>query len=258
MYPTILRHYRVQQVCLAIIASIFATFLLTQTLPQLCDAVQELFFYELEAPAEFNGTLEEEVLVPVAFETQYKIDPTMKSGTQKIVQEGAEGAHRYYYLNDYVNGEPQASTLIAETLEPARPQIICMGARVKASKANPGGRLVSVLKEEDGGGYLVLSTGETVHYSMSIHVKCTAYSQYESTVGSVTATGTRVHQGCVAVDKHVIPLGTRMYVTADGYDYGLSKAEDTGVKGHVVDLYIDSLDEVRNFGARNGTIYILD
>ncbi len=258
MYPITLRQYRVQQVSLAIIASIIATLLLTQTVPQLCGAVQELLLYELEAPTEFNGTLEEEVTEPVAFETEYRVDPKLKSGEQRVGQEGVEGVHRYRYLNDYVDGELQNSVFLEEIIEPAVPQIVYVGAKKSAASVNTAGHLVSVTPEEDGGGYLVLSTGEAVHYSKVIRIKCTAYSQYESTVGTITATGTRVHHGCVAVDRRVIPLGTRMYISADGYDYGLSKAEDTGVIGHVIDCYIDSLDEMNRFGVRNATVYILD
>ena len=42
----------------------------------------------------------------------------------------------------------------------------------------------------------------------------------------------------MAVDKNVIPLGTRMFiVTNDGIVYGMAVAEDTGVRGNVIDLY---------------------
>jgi len=62
----------------------------------------------------------------------------------------------------------------------------------------------------------------------------------------------------VAVDKKVIPLGTRMYiVTDDGIVYGLSVAEDTGVKGNKVDLYDETYEQCINFGRRACTVYIL-
>ena len=67
------------------------------------------------------------------------------------------------------------------------------------------------------------------------------------------------HVGSVAVDKSVIPLGTRMYIVAGGnVVYGLAVAEDTGVKGNTIDLYYDTYEECIQFGRRNCTVYILE
>lgn len=62
----------------------------------------------------------------------------------------------------------------------------------------------------------------------------------------------------MAVDKKVIPLGTKMYiVTNDGVVYGTAVAEDTGVKGNKVDLYYETYQQCINFGRRSCTVYIL-
>lgn len=61
-----------------------------------------------------------------------------------------------------------------------------------------------------------------------------------------TATGTTATAGrTVAVDKKVIPLGS--IVTIDGVDY---VAEDTGVKGHVIDVFYGSHDEALGHGVQ--------
>ena len=86
----------------------------------------------------------------------------------------------------------------------------------------------------------------------------TAYTTGYDGVGTVTASGTAVHVGTVAVDKSVIPLGTRMYIVAGGIVYGLAVAEDTGVKGSTIDLYYDSYDECIQFGRRSCTVYLLE
>ena len=63
----------------------------------------------------------------------------------------------------------------------------------------------------------------------------------------------------MAVDKRVIPLGTKLYiVTNDGIVYGTAVAEDTGVKGNKIDLYFDTFDECWDFGVRACTAYILN
>ena len=78
----------------------------------------------------------------------------------------------------------------------------------------------------------------------------------------ITATGTTVHIGTVAVDPTVIPYGTRMFIVSnDGqYVYGLSTAEDCGgaIKGNRLDLYYPTLAEAFQFGIRNCTVYFLD
>lgn len=77
----------------------------------------------------------------------------------------------------------------------------------------------------------------------------------------ITATGTVVHIGTVAVDPRVIPLHSKMFIVSnDGkYVYGYSTAEDTGglIKGNRVDLYFNTTSECINFGARQVTVYVL-
>ena len=75
-----------------------------------------------------------------------------------------------------------------------------------------------------------------------------------------TATGTAVRVGTVAVDKQVIPLGTRMYIVSEKGDvvYGMAVAEDTGVHGNRIDLYYNTYQECINFGRRTCSVYILE
>ena len=74
------------------------------------------------------------------------------------------------------------------------------------------------------------------------------------------STGTFVRKGVVAVDKNVIPLGTKMYIVSNDGSvvYGMAVAEDTGVHGNKVDLYYDTYQQCINFGRRSCTVYILE
>ena len=79
----------------------------------------------------------------------------------------------------------------------------------------------------------------------------------------VTASGTRVRPGVVAVDRNVIPLGTKLYIqsTTNGRaDYGYAVAEDTGgaIKGNKIDLYFETSKEVKSFGSRTVHVYVLE
>ena len=101
--------------------------------------------------------------------------------------------------------------------------------------------------------------GAPTNYLYYIDGVATAYSG-----GGMTATGTYVYQGCVAVDPREIPYGTEMWIVSlDGlYVYGYCRAEDTGGfiymnNGVDVDLYMHSEDECNEWGVRGVRIYIL-
>ncbi len=119
--------------------------------------------------------------------------------------------------------------------------------------------VASASENADGSGTLKLKDGTTLNYSGVRKMTATAYTSGVNGVGTRTASGTKVHVGTVAVDRSVIPLGTRMYIVADGgIVYGLAVAEDTGVRGKKVDLYFNSYQECIQFGVRNCTVYILE
>lgn len=114
------------------------------------------------------------------------------------------------------------------------------------------------MKNSDGSGYLLMQSGDALHFTGSMEVKCTAYTTGYDGVGTITATGTTVARSCVAVDKSVIPLGTTMFITSGSYTYGMAHAEDTGVRGAKIDLFMDTYDECIQFGRRNSVAYFLD
>ena len=62
--------------------------------------------------------------------------------------------------------------------------------------------------------------------------------------------------GIIAVDPHVIPYGTRVYIPG----YGFAVAGDTGgaIIGNRIDLFMDSYHDAISFGRRNVEMYILE
>ena len=73
-----------------------------------------------------------------------------------------------------------------------------------------------------------------------------------------TANGMKVRAGIIAVDKNVIPVGTKVYVEVPGgSDYGYAIAADVGVRGYTIDLYLNSVTECRNWGRRSVKVHIL-
>ena len=69
-----------------------------------------------------------------------------------------------------------------------------------------------------------------------------------------TASGLPVGKGVVAVDPQLIPLGTRLYVPG----YGKAVAADVGVaiKGRIIDVWMPSRAEARNWGRKTVVITV--
>lgn len=86
----------------------------------------------------------------------------------------------------------------------------------------------------------------------------TGYSANDPAQGtnSITATGKEVHEGIVAVDPNIIPLGTKIEVKG----LGTFVAEDTGgkIKGNRIDIFFDSKKEAKEFGKKGVWVRILD
>lgn len=88
-------------------------------------------------------------------------------------------------------------------------------------------------KEKDAGKYY------------EIYVEATAYS---ADTGEWTCTGDHVHEGIIAVDPKVIPLGTKIYIDGMGWFTAL----DTGraIVGNKIDIFFERYEDMVNFGRR--------
>ena len=206
-------------------------------------------------------TYYERVTASDSFQTVYEDDPTMEAGTQKVVQAGADGVRSAVYEVTYSGGERVSRQLVSEEDSTAVDEIIRVGTAVAADiPVDSGDRVVDVTKNADGSGTLTFASGATRSFSTVKSMTATAYTKGHGGADSYTATGTTVRVGVVAVDKRVIPLGTKLYiVSSDGkVTYGMAVAEDTGVRGNIVDLYYDTYQQCIEFGRRGATVYVLD
>ncbi|KMP65161.1 hypothetical protein TU57_10425 [Bacillus cereus] len=94
-----------------------------------------------------------------------------------------------------------------------------------------------------------------------INVQATAYSTYEAgdkLAGQwqgLTATGTSVRWGVIAVDPSVIPLGSKVYIPQFNQTF---TAEDTGnaIKGNIIDIFMNTNSQANDWGRRNIEIYV--
>ena len=206
---------------------------------------QDVTYYE---------TVEEEV----AYTTTRIPNPHLLKGETHVVQPGANGVRTAVYEVVWSHGEMISRQCVEELGSTAVDEIIEYGTSTNTIGTRSA--IANVTTNADGSGVLTLENGDTLAFSAVKNMTATAYTAGEHGVDSYTATGTHVRTGTVAVDKRVIPLGTKMYiVTSKGsYIYGLSVAEDTGVRGNIVDLYMHSYEECINFGRRGVTVYILE
>ena len=190
-------------------------------------------------------------------ETVYQYNDKLPDWQENVLQEGRDGERREVYEVIYQDGEETARQLIDVVDPPAEPTIIEKGTR--ANFANNGDEVSAINTNADGSGTITLDNGQTLTFSSSRTMKGTAYTT-GGKVGTRTASGTQVRVGVVAVDRSVMPLGTKVYVVSnDGsYVYGFAVAEDTGVRGNIIDLYMDTYNECIQFGVRDCTVYILD
>lgn len=201
-------------------------------------------------------TRQETYAVTIPHEIQRCGDSTLPEGTEQILLEGEDGELLCTAEVTYTNGIESSRRVLSQTVsrQPVT-EIVGVGTGEPPAQTDPEAM------PQIGDGYIRLATGEVLTYTDTATVRATAYTQTDAGCDGITATGTNVRRGAVAVDPRYIPYGTRMFiVTASGsYVYGIAMAEDCGgdIKGDRIDLYFPTYEECREFGRRVCTVYFL-
>lgn len=166
--------------------------------------------------------LTEQVLIPR--ETVYQALPDVEIDNVQTLQAGADGIQRRYVRVRYEDGVEVGRTTEAEVVAQApTPRVIGYGAKI----------VVRTLETPDG----------VIEYWRAYTMYATSYSASRAGTPVTarnygrTASGKLLTKGMVAIDRTMMPFGTRMYVPG----YGFAVAEDTGggVKGRFIDLGYD-------------------
>jgi 3D (Asp-Asp-Asp) domain-containing protein len=137
----------------------------------------------------------------------------------------------------------QTQTAGAETTEAA------VAADVKetnkAEAAAPGASKAAIDKTETG--------AEPEAETPAVTFTATAYS-----LRGRTASGRQVSRGLIAADRRVLPIGTRVRLTAGSYS-GEYLVADTGgaVRGRKIDIWVPSTGEAMRFGRRPVKLTVL-
>ena len=193
----------------------------------------------------------------VAYDTTYCNDASIPEGSREVLIAGEEGELRCTADVTYINGVETERKVLSEdlTISPIT-EVVAVGTGEETESSVDADAMPII-----GDGYIQLPTGEVLTYTHTDTVRATAYTHTDAGCDMITATGTTVHKGTVAVDPRFIPYGTRMFIVSnDGeYIYGLATAEDCGgaIKRDRMDLYFSTYDECMEFGWRTCTIYFL-
>jgi len=105
--------------------------------------------------------------------------------------------------------------------------------------------------EIEGFKYVEVYTMSSTAYNIASLGKAPGSRGY-----GLTASGRRVARGLVAVDRELIPLGTKLYV--EGYGFAIAADTGPGVKGLKIDLYVETLEEAKAYGRKDVKVYILE
>lgn len=165
----------------------------------------------------------------IPFQTLRQRTDSLYSGEQRVLTYGVQGLLRVKTTEVIVNGHKARNSVERKIVRHAVNEVIEIG-----TKARP-----YVLASRDAGPVTVIRQWTVV---------ATAYQ-----AGGHTATGWPAQPGVVAVDPHVIPLGTKLYISGIGVVY----AEDTGgsIIGNRIDICLATYGDARSWGVRTIVIY---
>jgi len=188
---------------------------------------------------------EERDITILPYETIENQTTAVRQGRSHIRQAGIQGKQVTTTSVVYIGGEESNRAVV-------RDEVVI----------EPTNAIVDV-----GTGWLGMLTDVTApdfHYARRVRMEATAYTAGFSCTGKrpgdpwyrITASGREVEHGIVAVDRNVIPLGTRLYVE----NYGFALAADVGgaIRGYKIDLFMEDIADARRFGRRNLYVWILD
>ena len=158
------------------------------------------------------GTVTETITLPYA--SKVNNVQTIPRGQKNVVQYGQNGTKTITYTTKMVNGvETERSVASEEITKYPVDEIYDLGV----------------------GGTLVGNDGKTYSYSYYRLVKATYYD-----IEGLTYLGYNADESVVAVDMDYIPLGTKLYVKNDQFDFGVRTAADTGsmIEAWEVDIWL--------------------
>jgi 3D (Asp-Asp-Asp) domain-containing protein len=205
----------------------------------------------LTTPKSDVAAMQPEHVAPLRIDTQiharrvyasthpiYRFSPHLAPGQRRTIRAESRGvAWVTERITLWDNVVVSRQTISREIVHPAKPALVLVGTPKTLAQ------LRSALPKQA--------------FAAAMTMVATAYTADTATAypTGYTATGILAHEGVVAVDPHVIPLGTTVFVPG----YGIGIAADTGgaIVGNRIDLCMDRYGDAVNFGRQTVQVYIL-
>lgn len=181
----------------------------------------------------------------IPFKVTYVENPNLEVGKEIVKTEGALGLKEIKTKEVYLENKLISETKVSEKIiKNPIDKVIEKGTKVvkQSVKTNKG----------------------EFNYKQKISMRATAYTAGVESTGKkpgdkyygITASGMKAQRGVVAVDTNVIPFGTKLYI--DGYGYAIAGDRGGAIKGNKVDVFVDTINEAKNWGVRTVNVYILE
>ena len=180
----------------------------------------------------------EQITTAVPHTTETREVQTIPRGETKVLQQGEDGEITVSYQVEYLNGVEVSRTAAGETVTK---------------------EMIPAITEVGVGGEFVGADGKTYTYSY-MRVVSAGYYRIEGS----TWLGHDAGENTVAANLNYLPLGTKLYVKNEAYDFGPRTVEDTGsVDGYDILLWIPANSPMMEAFAESRTlddvvIYYLD
>jgi len=163
-------------------------------------------------------------------------------GARKVIKAGAPGLREvtYAFAQETNSAQPHKSIVASRVVRPARETVIAEGISEYESSAEVARHGID--------GTIRLA-------SAALSMIATAYTANCYGCSGRAALGMRAGHGIVAVDPHVIRLGSHLFIPG----YGHAIAGDTGgaIIGNRIDLGFESNSDALTFGRRAIRVYVL-
>lgn len=234
-----------------------------EVVPALDSAVEENMRIEVTRVDYRNDTITQ----PVERTVREKEDTSLPKGQTKVLEEGQDGEREIVERVMLKDGAEVSRETVSDTVTvEAQEKVIAVGTAVATPKptAKPKATKAPEKQKKTEASASGAGTINGRSYKKKITVTATAYSTSPSENGgyTVTAMGTPLRRGVIAVDPTVIPLGSKVYIeSANGsWTYGEAVAQDTGgaIKGNRIDLCYTSVSEAKKFGRQSAVVYVLE
>ena len=174
----------------------------------------------------------EEIRIP--YQTKYVKNTNLAIGNTEIVQAGVDGVKEIDYICVYRNGEEISKTEIENReVQQQQTKIIHCGTKI----------LKGIPKEVEEKALKVIDNVKAYSYNYGSQIRYGVYGMWCS-------------YGTVAVDRKVIPLGSKLYI--EGYGYAIANDIGTDIKGNTLDLFMEYRPQCSIWGVKRVKVYILE